>query len=385
MMLFNLSHPKSFSTVLICVDNDLLEPQLELITRMRSAIKSIIFWLVTLTLCVVLPLFQAAADTITLVNGDRLTGRLLERDGSQLHFQTEYAGKIKIQWVHIRSLEIEEPALLLFDNGNTRSVLSVEVMDQKIMYRDSGDKELHSISAQEIVGISPEAWMKNESGLLSGRVNFSVKTERGNGDEGYIDFDADVTYRRKVDRFRITGELENDSKVNDITGETKTTKDKWLLNGSYNYFLNQKTYLGASASFEHDPLADLNLRTTAGPSVGYQFFESKPLNLKAEVGMMLVKEDYRNSENTRHLHPAWHIDFDKYIIEKRLQFYHEQYGVMNLDNEEQWFFKCWTGLRLPLGRGIQVSAEYKLDYNNQPVNNNDSTESTFRMKLGYGW
>ena len=34
---------------------------------------------------------------------------------------------------------------------------------------------------------------------------------------------------------------------------------------------------------------------------------------------------------------AWHIDFDKFIIEKRLQFYHEQYGDMNLDNEEQWF------------------------------------------------
>lgn len=99
---------------------------------------------------------------------------------------------------------------------------------------------LHSVNAQEIVGFSPEAWMKNESGLLSGRVNFSVKTERGNGNEGYIDFDTDVTYRRKIDRFRMTGELENDSKVDEITGETRNTKDKWLLNGSYNYFLNKK-------------------------------------------------------------------------------------------------------------------------------------------------
>ena len=161
---------------------------------------------------------------------------------------------------------------------------------------------LHSVNAQEIVGFSPEAWMKNESGLLSGRVNFSVKTERGNGNEGYIDFDTDVTYRRKIDRFRMTGELENDSKVDEITGETRNTKDKWLLNGSYNYFLNKKTYLGASMSFEHNPLADLNTRTTAGPLVGYQFFESRPPNLKAEVGMMFVKEDYRNNGNTSHVY-----------------------------------------------------------------------------------
>ena len=344
------------------------------------------FCLFTLTLCIFLPfLQQAAADTVTLVNGDRLTGRLLERKGNQLQFQTEYAGKIKILWEHVQALEVEEPALLLFDNGNTRSVLSVEIMEQKIMYRDSGDQQLHTISAQEIVGISPEAWMENESGLWSGRVNFSVKTERGNGDEGYIDFDADVTYRRKVDRFRITGELENDSKVSEITGEKRTTNDKWLLNGSYNYFLNKKIYLGAAMSFEHDPLADLNLRSTAGPLAGYQFFESKPLNLKAEVGVLFVNEEYRDAENTQYVQPAWHIDFDKYIIEKRLQFYHEQYGVMNLNNEDRWFFRCWTGLRLPLSQGIQVSAEYKFDYNNEPVNNNDSTESIFRLKLGYRW
>lgn len=332
------------------------------------------------------PLQEAlGADTVTLVNGDRLTGRLLERKGDRLQFQTEYLGKVKVLWEHVQSLEVEEPALLLFDDGNTRSVLSVEIKEHEIIYLDPGDRRLYSISAHEIVGISPEAWMENRSGLWSGRVNFSIRTERGDGDEGYVDFDADVIYRRKVDRLRVTGELENDVAVSNLTGETRTTKDKWLLSGSYNYFFHKKTYMGASMSLEHDPLADLDLRTTAGPSIGYQFFESKPLNLKAEIGMMLVNEEYRDAEDFSYVQPAWHIDFDKYIIGKRLQFYHEQYGVINLDNEDQWFFRCWTGLRLPLGKGIQVSAEYKLDYNNKSVNNSDSTESVFKLKLGYKW
>jgi putative salt-induced outer membrane protein YdiY len=349
-------------------------------------IKFIASLLLIFSFCLFYPFQEAfGADTVTLVNGDRLTGRLLERKGDQLQFKTEYFGKIKVLWEHVQSLEVEEPALLLFDNGDTRSVLSVEIGEQKVMYRDSNDQQLHSISAREIVGISPEAWMENKSGFWSGRVNFSVMTERGNDYEGYVDFDTDVTYRRKVDRLRITGELENDSEVNNITGEKRTTKDKWLLNGSYNYFITKKTYLGASMSLEHDPLADLDLRATAGPLVGYQFFESKPLNLKAEVGVMFVNEEYRDAENNRYVQPAWHINFDKFIIEKRLQFYHEQYGVMNLDNEDQWFFRCWTGFRLPLGQGVQISAEYKLDYNHEPVNNNDSTESVFKLKLGYRW
>ena len=345
----------------------------------------ICFSLFALALFISVPLFQAFADTVTLVNGDRFTGRLLENEGNFLNFQTEYTGKIKVQWEYVQSLKTDEPTLLIFDTGDTRNVLFVEVKDNKIEYQDSKDKKLHTLNGSEIVGISPESWMKNKSGYWSGRVNFSIKTERGSSDEGYVDFDADITYRRKVDRFRMTGELENDSHVSQITGETRTTKDKWLLNGSYNYFFNKKIYLGLSTSFEHDPLADLDLRTTAGPLLGYQFYESKPINLLAEVGLMFVKEEYRDVEDNSYLLPGWHINFDKYIIEKRLQLYHEQYGVINMNNNDQWFFKSWTGFRLPLGQGIQATAEYKWEYNSQPVEEDNSTESTFRFKIGYKW
>jgi hypothetical protein len=331
-------------------------------------IKFIVRSSIVFLFCLLYPFQDAlAADAVTLVNGDRLTGQLLERKGNRLIFQTKYAGKIEVLWEHVQSLKVEEPALLLFDDGTTRSVLLVEVKKQNVMYQDSVDQQLHSINAHSILGISPEAWMENKSGLWSGQVNFSVKTERGNGDEGYVDVDADVTYRRKIDRVRLTGELENDSKVRETTDEIITTKDKWLLNGNYNYFLNKKIYLGALASLEHDPLADLDLRATAGPLAGYQFFESKPLNLKVEAGMLLVNEDYRNTANERNVRPAWHIDFNKYIIETWLQFYHEQYGVVGLNNEDQWFFRCWTGFRLPLAQGIQVTAEYKLDYDHHLV------------------
>ena len=65
--------------------------------------------------CIILPSFQAAADTVTLVNGDRFTGHLLESEGNLLHFQTEYTGKIKVQWEYVQSLETEEPISIILD------------------------------------------------------------------------------------------------------------------------------------------------------------------------------------------------------------------------------------------------------------------------------
>ena len=165
------------------------------------------FSLFTFILCIILPSFQAAADTVTLVNGDRFTGQLLESKGNLLHFQTEYTGKIKVLWEYVQSLETEEPVSIILDTGDTVNVLSVEVKDHEIEYQDSMDKSLHSLNASEIIRIGPESWMKNESGFWSGRVNFSIKTERGSSEEGYVDLDAYVTYRRKSDRFHLTGEL----------------------------------------------------------------------------------------------------------------------------------------------------------------------------------
>ena len=100
---------------------------------------------------------------------------------------------------------------------------------------------------------------------------------------------------------------------------------------------------------------------------------------------MAVHEEYTDIEDTRYVLPSWHINFDKFIIKKRLQFYHEQYGLINLNNNDQWFFKSWTGFRLPLGQGIQAIAEYKWEYNNQLVGKDSYTESVFKLKIGYKW
>ena len=90
---------------------------------------------------------------------------------------------------------------------------------------------------------------------------------------------------------------------------------------------------------EQDALADLNLRTTVGPYIGYQFYESRPLNLLAEFGVLWVDEDYVGAQDDRSWQPAWHIKFDKYIYKNALQFYHEHNGVATIGQSDNWFIR----------------------------------------------
>ena len=327
----------------------------------------------------------AQADSVILVNGDRFSGRLLEREGKKMVFQSEYAGKLRIRWEYVANLVVDKPANLLFDTGDEISVYSVEIGDEKITYRSADDHKIYTMDAYGIVGANPRAWINNQEGLWEGRANIALKSDRGNGDAEFADLDFDIQYRRISDRYRFYGEWEHDIKIKDDKSE-QVSKNEWLASGSYDYFLGKKNYVSALMIAEADALSNLELRTTLGPLYGYQFYESKPLNLLAEVGLLWIDENYENPENDdAFLQPAWHLIFDKYFYDNKMQFYHEQYGSISVNSSDRWLIRSWTGFRIPTRSALGFSIEYKIEYDSDPIINNDSTESTFRLKIGYDW
>jgi putative salt-induced outer membrane protein YdiY len=217
------------------------------------------------------------------------------------------------------------------------------------------------------------------TGDFTGRVNLSMRSERGNTDSDDVGADVDLTYRRNIHRLRVLGELEEDRK------DGEKTKQNWLIGFTYNYFVTKKLYFTGSLKFEQDEFANLDLRTSAGPYVGYQFFESRHLNLLAEAGAILVREDYSTESDNAYWGPGWHISFDTYVFSDRLQFYHEQFGLFNAEDADNWLWKSWTGVRVPLFGGLVGSAEAKFDYDGEPSEDTEGTQTTYRLKLGYRW
>lgn len=325
------------------------------------------------------------ADTVVLINGDRFSGRLLEREGGKMVFKTEYAGKLRIRWEYVTNLVVDKPAILIFDTGETIPVYSAEIGDGEIIYRSADDHEIYTMDAYGIVGANPRDWVNNEEGIWGGRANISLKSDRGNGDAEFVDLDFDIQYRRIGDRLRFYGEWEHDIKIKNENFE-QVSKDEWLVSSTYDYFLGKKNYISTLAIAESDALSDLDLRISIGPMYGYQFYESKPLNLLTEIGLLWIDDNYDNpADDDSFLEPAWHINFDTYFYDNHLQFYHEQYGSVSVNSRDRIIIRSWTGFRIPTRSALGFSIEYKVEYDSDPVGENDSTESTFRLKLGYDW
>lgn len=330
-------------------------------------------------LCIILTLGalgESIAAEVILDNGDRLTGAVVRLDENTLRLKTDYAGEIRIDWQRVRKLTTDKEIVVLTKDDR--------VLKGKMTATPETGYELETASGETIraeqtmiASINPPDWEIGRGSDWAGKVNISLKSDRGNTNKDEIDLDFFAQRRRRDDRLEFRGDLEYDTSFGD------TTKDKWSGLGKYDYFVTKKKYYAANAAVEHDAFKGLNLRYRLGPAIGYQLFEEKRRNLRAEVGAYYTTSDIKGKGISKSIAAGWLIDGDYSFNAVPVQGYHWQ--SMVLSNPENMNFQSKTGLRLPLGSGFLGSAEVEANWDAETAGESDKTEFIYRFKLGYGW
>ena len=187
--------------------------------------------------------------------------------------------------------------------------------------------------------INPAAWRLGESLGFSGDVSLALKSQRGNTDKDEFDIDENLLFRKKHDRLTLRGQFEKD--YND--GET--TADAWDVAANYDYFLSKKWFVGGYSRFEQDQFQDLKLRTSAGPFVGYQFFETKKMNLRTSAGPSRTLEEFKDAPDNDYWSVSWSTDFDIFLFDEYIQFYHRHTGLWNVEDLSDVILDGWIGIR----------------------------------------
>ncbi len=60
---------------------------------------------------------EVFADQVVMENGDRLTGKIVKKDGDSVIIQTAAAGTVKIKWSAVAEIVSDEPLILTLDDG----------------------------------------------------------------------------------------------------------------------------------------------------------------------------------------------------------------------------------------------------------------------------
>lgn len=331
--------------------------------------------LLLLTLCA----GPAPGDEVILRDGSRLLGTVVSRDDGTLGFDTKFAGTLKIKWDQIATVKTDKPMEFLLSDDRSLMVTQVKNNADDMVVTPADGAGTQTLAQADVSIINPEPWRKGKGMKISGHANAALQRQRGNTDQDEIDLDADLTLRRKNDRFTAFAEYEKDRANN------QKIKDAWKLDGAYNYFVSKQWYWGGFIRFEHDQFADLNLRTSVGPVIGYQWIESKEMNLSTSTGLSYVNEDYNNQPDDTYAALPWNINFDWWLIDDFAQFYHKQDGFWSLEDSSDVVVNTWTGLRFPLVLGLVASTELKFSYDGSVPSTASKTDTTYSLKLGYAW
>jgi putative salt-induced outer membrane protein len=253
-------------------------------------------------LIVLVTAVPALADQVSLKNGDRLTGTIVQSDGKTLVLHTEYAGDVTVKWDSVKGIESSESLRVELPNGKT-VVGPVSTADDTVKVATSSGEIAAPLG--NVKGLSQQAgYEKMETASIlqnwKGGVNAGFSLTGGNSEttnlaigflaarqslKAKLGMYANIVYATTTTTLVTINPFTN-TKISSTTANTEAGGLR------YDHDLNPKTFAFVSADFFADALQGLNLRSVFGGGLGYHAIKNDNTTLDFLGGLNYTRESY---------------------------------------------------------------------------------------------
>jgi putative salt-induced outer membrane protein YdiY len=319
----------------------------------------------------------ACADEVHLKNGNLLSGKLVSVVDGKLELETDYAGKLTIDWGQVERISTDQPLTVVLNDGSTLTgTIRPSTASGRMELSTPSLSDPTVVEFANVKALNPPV---EPAIRLSGRINVGLNKSSGNTDSESGHADAEFVARSEKNRFTVGGSY------NRREDDNRKTEDNATGHLKHDYFLTRQIYWYVNGMLETDEFKDINLRTTAGTGLGYQFFEGEDMNLSVEAGPSYVNTDYDQEEDQDSAAGRWAVRFDRFFFEKLFQYYFSNEGFISVSDTSDVFMFTQTGLRFPLRSGFSVNAGFEWDWDNEPAQDADKSDYRYILSLGYGF
>jgi putative salt-induced outer membrane protein len=290
-----LYHYQLFGPLGSLLDSQILAAYFQLTWRLTMNIS--FAFLILISFLLLAP--DSGADTVSLKNGDHLTGTISGSDGKQVTLKTDYAGEIKVQWPAVKELSSEKPLYVVTPEKKTvNGNVTVEGTDMIVHTTAEGEVKV-PLAAVTIVRSEDEE-QAYERGLhprllnaWKGGVNVGFALARGNSDT------TNLNTGFTADRKTLSDEIQAySSSVYSTNGGTMAggpggvTANEVLGGASYDRNITKKLFAFGSGDFTHDALQDLTVRQIYTGGLGWHAINNPNTTLDVLAGVNYTRENY---------------------------------------------------------------------------------------------
>lgn len=329
---------------------------------------SVLPWFLGMLLLALLP-HSAVADELRMKNGDRLTGEIVRMEKELLIFRATYAEeKLGISWAEVDCISSERNLPMEFKDS--------EFLIGRISCPESGKFQIENAllgksnptSLQQLISVNPSTY--------SGVFNLGGILYRGNTDSRALNVATRFQVRTRKHRFTV------DAKHNYGEANGVVTARNSAASLKYDFFARDKVYSYAHSLSEQDYFANLNLRSSEGLGMGYQFFDTRQLSLFAEMGVSYFNEDVIIGVDKRSAAGRWAVGLDWEAVPKRLMLFHRQEGYFS-GNSNSVTLRAEQGLRVPLIDNVSANFEVDYRFNRYPEAGKKKTDMNVILGVTY--
>ncbi|MFB3786101.1 MAG: YdiY family protein [bacterium] len=316
----------------------------------------------------------AMPDTVKTLDGSVLKGTVTSLVDGKLVLKTDFAGDIIIPLEKVATLETTEVMPIHLNDGSVITGTLQPSPPEKMEVIRAEDQTRMSVVPAQITAINPPppppvVW----HGSLVGDLTITD----GNSQTKGIGIAGDMSRRTADDRITLKGGYfyTEDKGVG--------TRDDQFLAGKYDYFFNEKLFGYLNTRLDRDAIKDLELRSTGGAGLGYQFLETDIFDLFGEAGISYVNENFTNSPDQAYAAGRAALGFGWWIVKDIVRFEENAEILVSVEDANDWLGISDTGLIWKWTDHWSSRAGVRFEYDNTPAIGRERADTKYLLGIGY--
>jgi putative salt-induced outer membrane protein YdiY len=271
------------------------------------------------------------ADQVNLSNGDRVTGKLIKKDGDNLTVKTDLMGEVTIPWKAVVSLSSQDPVTVALTSGRSLvGPVSVDAKEEKVEVATTTTTE--SARLNELVAIRNAETQRQfermeKPGLLdlwAGTVDLGLSAARGNARTDIFTIAAGVSRETRTDKTAAYfNQIYSSALVDGVSATTaEARRGGWL----YNRNIKPRLLWNLFNDYEYDRFQNLDLRVVLGSGLGYTMIKHEKKRLDLLGGASYNHESFSTPLIRNSAEAYWGDDFNykpsRFELQQRFRIFH---------------------------------------------------------------